>query len=215
MITLKDLSHTITVKGRDRWLLKGQSTSFGSKERVGILLDKGNGKSVLSRLLCGIDRPDRGAIERIGTVSWPVGLAGIIHQDLSVSQNLEIVLRLSTTEQGKALDRFRFVIGQDLDLRAKAKTLTPSERALFGYALSIMVPHQHYIFDEKVTVGTAAQRRRQEDLLGSEFGHSGLVLMSSNRSLIQRYCERGFCVSQAKLLRMPEIGTTTPTVSHV
>lgn len=190
MISLSNVSHRIGCGDQNRWLLNQQDLSIGDRERIGIFARKGSGKSVLARLLCGVDRPHFGQILNRGGTGWPVGSAGMIHQHLTVAQNLSVVAKLATADTREAVGRFRSLVGSDLRLDAHARDLSPSDRALFAYGLSMMVPRQHYIVDEKVTFGTRRQREHQDKFLSSCLNTTGLVLISTNKRLLANYCYR-------------------------
>lgn len=200
MISLSNVSHELGRKDQRRWLLLNQELLIGDRERVGILIAKGGGKTTFAKLLCGAETPHFGSIHVRGAVSWPIGTAGVIHQNLSLHQNLSIIAQAATSDAEGAIEKFFSLMGTDLNMNKTAKDLAPSDRALFAYGLSIMIPRQHYIFDDKVTFGTTQQRMRQDELLSNRLRNSGLVLVSSNKRLLAQYCYKFFQLQKGRLI---------------
>ena len=215
MIVVTNASHSVPKDGRRHWILKNQSLVIGDRERIGIFAANGSGKTILARLFSGSDQPDFGTVKHSRSTSWPIGTAGIIHQDLTLAENLDVTLRLATAMRPLALKRFNRLFGGEVPLREKAKEMSPSQRALFAYALSMMVPQQHYIFDEKVTTGHSSQRAKQDAFLSDELRTKGMVLFSSNTRTLSKYCYRFFRLEEAKLIETSHMSLTMEGLGHV
>lgn len=197
MIKFANVSHQLP---NGQWLLHNQSLVIGDRERIGVYAPMGSGKSTLAKLFSGSISPHVGSVYHKGAVSWPVGLAGPIHPDLTVWDNAKSVAQLTTKDPNCALETFENLNLGDLSLRDQAKSLSPTERSFFGFCLSLMVRRQHYIFDEVYSTGTAPQRRRIEAYLTDRLRDAGLIVISRNAHLLKRHCSKAFVLKNAVLI---------------
>ncbi len=215
MIVMKNVSFCVHSQRIPRAILRNQSLIIGDRERVGIYAETGSGKTTLARLLAGLATPTAGRITHFGTVSWPIGIASLIHPELTVAENVTVISRLSSADPIGAQQAFWKLILQDLDAQKLAKTLTPMERALMGFSLSLMSPRQHYIFDEKLNVGTAAQKQRQNALLEVRLKNAGTILISRNPRLLRSNAFRFFSLADGRLTRMTPQKMSERAGTHV
>jgi capsular polysaccharide transport system ATP-binding protein len=201
MISLKNVS--VLKPGffhRDPVLLNATAT-FGARERVGILARPGTGKSSIARMLCGIDQPDSGTIERSGRISWPIGFAGFLHPQLKVGENIEYFARLVGVS-ASATARFCVDFCRIVDLLdRKMQDMTPTQRALLSYACSLSVDYPSmWIADEVITVGEPHERARCDEILKERLSSGGLILVSRNIRQLGHYCDRHYVLLNCQLL---------------
>lgn len=191
---------------RDPILLNANVT-FGMGERVGILAAPGSGKSSLARLFAGIDAPDNGTIHRGCRVSWPIGFAGFLHPNLSVGENLVTLARL-TGLSADAVTGFCQEFCGDPDLpRRRMQDLSPTKRALLGYACSVSVPGPAmWIADEVITIGEPSDRARCDEILAERLKQGGLVFLSRNARQLQAYCDRFLVLINQRLVECADLG---------
>lgn len=172
-------------------ILRDTTTVFKSGERIGILASPGSGKSSIARLLAGIDQPDFGKVRHSGRVSWPIGFAGFLHPELTVSENIRMLARLVgvPTSQIEAFccDTFGFA---NLD-RTVMKNLSPTQRALLSYACAMSVDAPAtWIADETITVGEPRDRKICDQILADRLDKGGLIFLSRNARQLALYCDR-------------------------
>lgn len=180
-------------------LLDSVTLTIPKGVRLGILATPGSGKSTLARLISGLQYPDCGHVELSGDVSWPIGFAGYLHPHLSIKQNLTVLANL------KSVDPVRYVaqclafadIGVSPD--SLARHLTPTERAILGYASAVTLRWDCLIADEVITVGNPAFRMKCDALLERHHSDAGLVFLSRNPAQIKRYCDHYLVLLNGKL----------------
>ena len=94
MIELRDVSKEYrTTRGR-KVIVDRLSLTLPAGSKVGVLGRNGAGKSTLLGMIAGIVRPDSGRILRHGAISWPLGLGGSFHAQLTGAQNVRFVARI-------------------------------------------------------------------------------------------------------------------------
>jgi len=168
--------------------------------RVGILAARGSGKSVIARLLAGIDPPDEGEVLRQGRVSWPIGFAGALHPDLTVADNIALIAGLLGENAAELTAFCDLVGGFGALLDQPMKRATPAQRAALGCCLSLGVACDTYIADDTIGFGLNRQRAMSEMLLTQRLETAGLVFLSSNPQQIGRFCDRFYVLLGGRLM---------------
>ena len=205
MITLIDASRRGFDADGPQDILAPTSLVIGAGERVGILAARGSGKSVIARLLCGIDQPDSGAVLRRGRLSWPLGSAGALHPDLTVAENIGIIARL-TGEDPVSLTALCELLGSLTPiLHRPMKTVSPAQRAAVAWCLAAGVTCDTYIADDTIGFGLDRQRDLSEAFLLQRLETAGLVFLSSNPQQIARFCQRFHVLIAGQLIPCPDL----------
>lgn len=190
MIALIDAARQVIHANGPREILTQTSLVIEDGERVGILAARGTGKSVLARLFCGIDQPDSGAILRTGSISWPMGAAGMLHPDLTVAENIAIVARMTGEWAPDLIARCSLLGDLYPILHQPMKLTSPAQRAAVAWCLAAAVTHDTYLVDDNIGFGLGRQRDLSEAYLTCRLEQAGLVFLSSNPQQIVRFCDR-------------------------
>ncbi len=194
MIIVDDIyKRYITDHGPGRWVLRGVSLTIPRNTSVGLIGRNGSGKSTLLRLIGGIDTPNRGRIDRRCSVSWPMGLVGGLHVDLSGRQNAKFVCRM---------------LGHDLDIKEKVdfiedfaeigeafdepvKTYSSGMRSRLKFAISLAFEFDVYISDEVTSAGDTAFRKKASSAFKNMAATSGLIMVSHSEGTLREFCQSG------------------------
>lgn len=96
-----------TAHGVGKWVLEGVNLTIPPKVNVGLIGSNGAGKSTLLRLIGGVDHPNKGSVERLCRVSWPMGNGGL-EGTLTGRQNAKFVCRVHGHQDDLA-DRLAFI----------------------------------------------------------------------------------------------------------
>ena len=188
-------------------ILLDATATFGMGEKVGILATPGSGKSSLARLFAGIDAPDRGIIRRESRVSWPIGFAGFLHPNLSVGENLITFARLVGMNPDGVVDFCQDFCGDPFLTQRRMQDLSPTQRAMLGYACSVSVPGPAmWIADEVITIGEPRDRERCDEILTEKLKNGGLVFLSRNVRQLRAYCDRFLVLINQRLVECDDLG---------
>lgn len=193
MINFHKVSHWQPGSRRKAPIVLDCSLHCGPRDRIGILAAPGSGKSSLARLFCGIDQPDKGDVQITGRVSWPLGFAGFLHPELSVSQNIGTIAKLCGYPADIATEFIANFVQIPNVMTRKSENLSPSERALVAYAISISIPNDYLVCDEVITVGTPMMRKKCDAFLETALRDTGLIFISRSPQQLRKYCEK-YCV---------------------
>lgn len=214
MIILQNVSHSRSLDQTKTPLLKNCDLVIGGCERIGIFAEAGAGKSTLARIFSGIETPQLGQVIHHGRVSWPIGQAGIVHPNLTLAQNIHTLADISGIDREEALI-FCLALCRFTSFRnILAKRLSPTQRTIFAFGLGLMVPVQHYIFDDKFLVGDTEMQNRFYQFLNARCATSGIVLISRNKRILEENCNRFFQLTEGSLVETPDISQTLNERAH-
>ncbi len=194
--TLKELVLTGFRDLRERrefWALEDVSFEVPAGASVGILGPNGAGKTTLLRLIGGIGRPTRGAIEVQGRLSAIFELGAGFHPDLT---GRERVL-LAGIIAGLSRDETRARMDEIVDFAELAEFIDEPVRmystgmvARLAFSVATNVDAEVLLVDEVLAVGDLAfQRKRRERF--EEFKRAGvtLLLVTNDPAFVADLCD--------------------------
>lgn len=205
MIALLEAARRVPSAQVPREILAPTTLVIQDRARVGILAAPGTGKSVIARLLAGIDAPDEGEVLRQGRISWPIGFAGAMHPDLTVADNIALIAGLLGEDAGDLIAFCDLAGGFGALLDLPMKRATPAERAALGCCLSLGVACDTYIADDRIGFGLNQQRAVSEMLLSQRLETAGLVFLSSSPQQLQRFCDQFYVLLAGQLMACDDL----------
>ncbi|MGH1330642.1 MAG: ATP-binding cassette domain-containing protein [Paracoccaceae bacterium] len=206
MIVLSDVCKSRRLQGAPGMVLDHVDAVFGAGERVGILAQTGVEKSILARLLCGVERPDSGAIDHRCKTSWPLGNTDAFAPELSVAQNVAMIAQLSGAAPQEMLAFVAGWPGLGGALSQKFGAFAPPQRAQIGLACSLAPRCDIYIADEMIGALAGPQSDAVEARISARLQGAGLILVSHNPRQIQHWCNRFFVFVSSKLFSVSDVG---------
>jgi capsular polysaccharide transport system ATP-binding protein len=91
MIRFENLTKGFDVNGQRKLVIDNLNLTIATGRSLGLLGRNGAGKSTLMQIIAGNMRADTGRVVSDGTISWPIGLAGAVHPNLSGAQNKGVI----------------------------------------------------------------------------------------------------------------------------
>ena len=169
-------------------------------QKVGILSEIGAGKSTVVKILAGIQKLNSGLLIKNG-FTWPLGYSGAFHPFLTANENIKIIAQLNY------LDPFDlkafcqdFTELSDAEFNLKMSFYSGNMRAKLGFAVSLAIPCDFFLADEKVSVGDDDFRIKCEVALELRLKNSGLIFFSRNPKLTQTICNRHGLLRDGQLI---------------
>ncbi|STX28038.1 Capsule polysaccharide export ATP-binding protein ctrD (Capsular-polysaccharide-transporting ATPase) [Legionella beliardensis] len=169
-------------------------------QKIGILSGIGAGKSTIIKILAGTQKLNSGFLIKKHT-AWPLGYAGAFHPFLTANENIKIIAQLNY------LDPFDlrvfcqdFIELSDTELNAKMGAYSANMRAKLGFALSLAIPCDFFLAEEKLSVGDDDFRIKCEVALELRLKHSGLIFFSRNPKLTQNICTKHGLLRDGKII---------------
>jgi len=174
-------------------------------EKVGILGGHGAGKSMLIRLISGIEQPTSGTIERTMRISWPLAFTGAFQGTLTGMDNIKFICRIYGRD-------YRNVIGfvEDFSqlgrfLNEPVKIYSSGMRARLAFAVSLMIDFDCYLIDEVVAVGDSRFQARSQQELFEKRADRAMIIVSHDPHYLRHHCERACVLHQGHLSQFDTI----------
>ena len=205
MIHFENISKSFVVNGRRRTVIRNLDFTLPSGKAVGLLGGNGAGKTTLLKIVSGAMKPDTGRIVSDGSVSWPVGLSGAFHPDLTGAQNVRFLARVYgvDTRGLEAFVRDFAELGPHFFMPMRAYSSGMRSRVTFGAAMGIRF--DTYLIDEVTAVGDASFRRKSRAVFRERVKNSGAVMVSHNMNELSRFCDSGVILHKGSLRYFEDI----------
>jgi lipopolysaccharide transport system ATP-binding protein len=193
--------------------LRGVTLEMPRGATWGLIGPNGSGKSTLLKLLTGIYRPDRGRIEKHGSIASLIELGAGFHPDFSGRENVilnGIVLGMSKRQ---VLDRFDEIVafselGEFID--EPVRTYSTGMYMRLAFSVAVHVDPDILLLDEILSVGDEAFGRKCRERIQS-FHERGktLLMVSHDLGAIESYCSRAVRLEDGRVLDEGPAGEVT------
>lgn len=169
-------------------VLDGLDLTLPPGTKLGVLGRNGAGKSTLLGMIGGTIKPNRGEIVKHAAISWPLGLGGTYHQDLTGAQNVRFVARIYgvDTEALVAYVADFSELGEFMDM--PVRSYSSGMRARLAFGMSMGVSFDWYLVDEITAVGDSRFKRKSLAVFRDRLQNAGLMMVSHSNRTIQEYC---------------------------
>ncbi|SEO23586.1 capsular polysaccharide transport system ATP-binding protein [Gemmobacter aquatilis] len=159
----------------------------------------GAGKSTLLEMVAGTIRPDSGRIVTDGTISWPVGLGGSLHKDLTGAQNIRFIARVYgvDTESLIAFVEDFAELGPHFHMPVRSYSSGMRSRLAFGASMGIRF--DTYLVDETTAVGDASFRRKSSAVFRERMKQSSAIFVSHDLTQLREYCDAAILLEKGHL----------------
>ena len=199
MIIVDDVhKRYMTDRGPGRWVLQGVNFVIPPQVSVGLIGGNGAGKSTLLRLIGGVDQPNRGKVERLSRVSWPMGLTPGFQPFLTGRQNVKFVCRIHGHED-HIEELVEFVkdfaeIGNYFE--DPINTYSSGMKSRLAFGLSLAFDFDFYISDEVTSTGDAAFKQKASNAFKNLANRSSMIMVSHSESTLKEFCTAGIFLYQ-------------------
>jgi capsular polysaccharide transport system ATP-binding protein len=191
MIEFRNVSKHYPTRSGRKVVLDRLDLTLPWGAKVGVLGRNGAGKTTLLGMIAGTVQPATGAILRHGAISWPLGLGGSAHGDLSGAQNVRFVARIYgvDTDALVAYVADFSELGEFMDMPVRSYSSGMKARLAFGMAMGIAF--DWYLVDEVTAVGDSAFKKKSLAVFKDRLAQAGLLMTSHSTGTIRAYCTAG------------------------
>ena len=130
------------------------SLSVPGDRRVAILGQRRDGKSVLLRLLGGLEALDQGEVISTLRLSPVINSGGLLHPQLTVLDNIRFLARVFGTDPDRLAISVDSFTGIGFGIYRTVKTLDSNHRKVLEAAITLSVPFDCYLIDSASWMGS-------------------------------------------------------------
>ena len=199
MIRLENLNKSFLFRGQRKVVADNLNITFPSGVSVGLLGRNGAGKSTLLRLISGTMEADSGRVRTHGAISWPVGLAGGFHNDLSGAQNVRFIARVYGVDTDELLDFVAGFADLGIHFHQPVRTYSSGMRARLGFGVSMGIRFDTYLVDEVTSVGDEVFKKKSTALFRERMANAGAIVVTHAPQMMRRMCQAGAVLVDGKL----------------
>ena len=199
MIRLTGISKAFFVRGQRRIVADNISAAFPGGVSVGLLGRNGAGKSSLLSMIAGTLEPDAGEIERIGTVSWPVGFRGSFNREMTGAENVRFVARIHGVDTDELSDFVEDFAELGPHYHLPFRTYSSGMRSRLSFGVSMGIHFDTYLIDEVTSVGDAIFKAKSNRVFEERLKNSGAIMVSHSMSKLRKMCTAGAVLEGGRL----------------
>ncbi len=184
------------------WALEDLSFAVQPGEAFGIIGPNGAGKSTMLKILAGIMRPNRGAVDVRGRVSALIELGAGFHGDLTGRENIYLnasILGMPRREVHRRFDEIVEFAGVRDFLDTPIKRYSSGMHARLGFAIAAHVDPQVLLVDEVLSVGDRVFRAKCMDKMRSFLRQGAAVMfVSHDLGAVTSFCDRALVLDRGR-----------------
>lgn len=186
-------------------ILRKTNLTIPTNLRIGVLGRNGAGKSTLLRMVAGVAKPNSGSVVRQGKVSWPLGLTGGIHPELTGMENIQFLTYLYQADFDHVVEYVKEFseIGEYLNVPVRLYSSGMRAKLMFGVSLAI--DFDCYLIDELVGVGDRFFREKSKKAFVDRALGAGLLFVSHNEKTVKEYCEYVLVLNDGYLVPFDDV----------
>ncbi|MDG3041566.1 ABC transporter ATP-binding protein [Roseicyclus marinus] len=199
MIRFENLTKGFDVNGQRKLVIDNLTLTLERGRSLALLGRNGAGKSTLMQIIAGNMRPDSGRVVTDGTISWPVGLAGAVHPNLTGAQNVRFIARVYGVDTGELVDFVQDFAQLGPHFHMEVRTYSAGMRSRLNFGLSMGIKFDTYLIDEVTGAGDAAFRSRSVALFQDRMQSSDAIMVNHNLGELKEFCNAAIVLEHGKL----------------
>ncbi len=199
MIRFEHLTKSFYMHGERNIVIDDLNLTLPTGKSLALMGRNGAGKSTLMKIISGTLAPDSGRVVSDGSISWPVGLGGTFHGDMTGAQNVRFVARVYGVD---ADDLVSFVedfadIGPHFHMPLRTYSSGMKSRVTFGTSMG--VPFDTYLIDEVTAVGDTSFKRKSKAVFRDRLKNASGIMVSHNSRELRDFCDAAIVLENGHL----------------
>ena len=199
MIRFERLTKGFDVNGRRKLVIDDLTLTIATGKSLALLGRNGAGKSTLMQIIAGNMRADSGRVVTDGSISWPIGLAGAVHPNLSGAQNTRFIARVYGVDSEELVDFVQDFAQLGQHFFMEVRTYSAGMRSRLNFGLSMGIKFDTYLIDEVTGAGDASFRSRSVALFHERMSTSDAIMVNHNLAELKEFCDAALLLEHGKL----------------
>ncbi len=199
MIRFENLTKSYpTPRGR-KVVFDNLNLELPSGKALALLGRNGAGKSTLMQVVAGTLPPDSGRVVSDGAISWPVGLGGALHGDLTGAQNVRFIARIYGIDSDSLCAFVEDFAEIGAHFHMPLRSYSSGMRSRLAFGASMGIPFDTYLVDEVTSVGDARFRAKSRAIFRERMKTSGAIMVSHNMAELEEFCDAGLVLENGHI----------------
>lgn len=199
MIRFENLCKSFRIGQGRKIIVDNLSLTLPSGKSLALLGRNGAGKSTLLQMVAGTLRPDSGRIVSDGRISWPVGLGGSLHRELTGAQNVRFLARVYGVDTEELAEFVEDFCELGPHFHAPVRSYSSGMRSRLAFGASMGIPFDTYLVDEVTAVGDAKFRRKSRAIFRERMQTAAGLFVTHDLGTLRDYCEAGLLLEGGRL----------------
>lgn len=199
MIRFENLCKSFWVNGQRKVVIDNLDLTLPTGSSLALLGRNGAGKSTLLQIIAGKLPADSGRVVSDGTISFPVGLGGAFHRDLTGAQNVRFVARIYGVDTESLVEFVEDFAELGPHFHAPTRSYSSGMKSRLAFGVSMGIRFDTYLVDEATAAGDAAFRAKSKAVFRARMAESGAVMVNHNLRELREYCDSGLVLEHGKL----------------
>ncbi len=199
MIALDRISKAYHYNGQPKHVARDISITFPTGARVGLMGRNGAGKSTLLSIIAGSLNADSGRVRITGSISWPIGLQGCIHPELTGAQNVKFIARVYGVDTEELMDFVADFAELGVNFNTPVRTYSSGMRARLNFGMSMGIRFDTYLLDEVGAVGDAGFKKKSKMVFDDRMSKAGVIMVTHSEGAMKSLCTSGAVLEDGRL----------------
>ena len=199
MIRFENLCKSFRIGQGRKIIVDNLTLTLPSGKSLALLGRNGAGKSTLLQMVAGTLSPDSGRIVSDGRISWPVGLGGSLHRELTGAQNVRFLARVYGVDTEELAEFVEDFCELGPHFHAPVRSYSSGMRSRLAFGASMGIPFDTYLVDEVTAVGDAKFRRKSRAIFRERMQTAAGLFVTHDLGTLRDYCEAGLLLEGGRL----------------
>ena len=199
MIRFEHLTKSYPTPWGRKVVIDDLNLELPSGKALGLLGRNGAGKSTLMQIVAGTLPPDSGRVISDGTISWPIGLGGALHPDMTGAQNVRFIARIYGIDSDSLCAFVQDFAELGAHFQMPLRSYSSGMRSRLAFGASMGIPFDTYLVDEVTSVGDARFRAKSKAIFRERMKTSGAIMVSHNMKELQEFCDAGLVLENGRI----------------
>lgn len=199
MIRFENLTKSFRTPTGRKVIIDHLNLELPTGRSLGLLGRNGAGKSTMMDLIAGLQKPDHGRIVTDGTMSWPVGMGGSMHPELTGAQNVRFIARIYGVDSDSLCDFVEDFAELGMHFHMRLRSYSSGMRARLAFGASMGIPFDTYLIDETTSVGDTSFRAKSQIVFRERMKNAGAIMVNHNLGELREFCDSGLVLEHGRV----------------